>query len=228
MEPKSIVRAAGCWLGAIALLGLVSLAVVQQQTVVRLRQENEILRADTNELGRLRAAPKETPPGRNEEAEIQQLREENRDLLRLRNEVHQLRELQQQAEALRTANAGLLQAMQSTSLSSNQQTLVVAARKEGAILGINIRSAGDPQNGVPTHDAYNGAVVMWVDPNSPVAGSGLKVADIIVRVDGRTIDSAGQLQAEMLTRQPGDMVTLDVMRNDAVVRIPVKSRAWPK
>lgn len=69
---------------------------------------------------------------------------------------------------------------------------------------------------------------MAIDPSSPVTKSDLKVRDIIVRVDGRLIESAGQLQAEMLTQRPGETVALDVIRNDAPVRVIVQLRAWPQ
>jgi C-terminal processing protease CtpA/Prc len=228
MQRRSATRVIGIGFGALALLGLVCLTAVQQRTVARLHGENQSLQENAKELEQLRVEVKEAQRLRNQEAEIQQLREENKDLPRLRNEVHQLREQQQEVEALRTANAGLLQAIQGVNLSSNQQAMVAAARKEGAILGISVRSANDPQNAQAPPVSYNGAVVTWIDPNSPVAGSGLKVGDIIVRIDGRPIENAAQLQAEMLARKPGDTVTLDLVRNDAAVRVSVKTRGWPQ
>ncbi len=216
------------FLGILVLSGLGYLTLRQQRTIDRLRAENGKLRADTNELTTLRAAAKEAGRLRGQESEIQLLREENKDVLRLRNEVHQLREQQKETDALRAANARLLQAVQGGNLSSNQQAMITSTRREGAAIGISVRSVNDPQNPQAAPAPYNGTIVTGIDPNSPVAASGLKVGDVIVRADGRPIENPGQLQAEMLGRKPGDIVMLDVMREGAMLRIPVKTRDWPQ
>jgi C-terminal processing protease CtpA/Prc len=227
MGHRSIVRSIGFWFAIIAISGLAWWVYLQHRTLARLSDENRRLAGIEQEMDRLRAALKETQSLSNQEIELQQLRADSRDLLRLRNEVHQLREQQKEAETLRAANARLLQAIQGVNLASNQQALVADVRSQGAVLGIVIRPANDPQTGSTTA-RYNGAVVAQLDPSSPVVSSGLMIGDIIIRADGRPIENAGQLQAEMLTRKPGDVVTLDVMRNDSLLRIPVQTRAWPK
>lgn len=208
----------------LALAGLIWLAVSQQKTVSQLRGENQKLELDLTEVDRLRAEIKEAEGLRNQEAEIQRLREETKDLLRLRNEIRQIREQLQELETLRAANAQLMQAVQSTALTTNQAALVMAVRKQGSILGINIRSVND----VPGIGTASGALVMGIDTNSPVGASGLKVGDIIIRLDGRPIETPGQLQTEMLTRKPGEIVLLDVVRGETVMRFQVKTRAWPE
>jgi S1-C subfamily serine protease len=64
-------------------------------------------------------------------------------------------------------------------------------------------------------------------PDAPAAKANLKTGDIIVGLDGRPIESAAQLQVEMLTKKPGETVVLDLMRNDTPLRISVQTRAWP-
>lgn len=220
-------RSLGLVLGLLALAGLAAAVVLQHRALSRWSERNRALQSQLGELDRLRAEAAEVQKLRNQEAELQQLREDNRDLLKLRNEVHQLREQVKEIDALRSANARLLQSLQSASLTSNQQAMVVATRKEGAVLGVFALSANDPRAGPSASARYNGAIIMTIDASAPAARSGLAVGDIIVRVDGRMIDSVGQLQSEMLTHKPGDIVTLDVMRKDTLVRIPVQTRAWP-
>jgi C-terminal processing protease CtpA/Prc len=215
-------------LGVVVLAGLVYLAAEQHQTLSRLQAENQQLREETRELEALRTQAKELQRLRGQEAEIQLLREENKDLLRLRNEVHQLQEQQRQTEALRAANAALLQAVPGANLTTNQQAAIAAVRREGAVLGLKIHSANDPQDPQSTPAPYNGAIVTWIDPASPVASSGVKVGDIIVRLEGHPIENAGQLQAEMLAHKPGDTVMLDVMRNNELLHLPVQTRGWPQ
>ena len=59
----------------------------------------------------------------------------------------------------------------------------------------------------------NGAVVSEVQPDSPGARAGLKIGDVIVGLDGNKVTDAGQLQAEVSSKQPGSKVTLDVLRD---------------
>lgn len=166
-----------------------------------LRLENEKLRA---------AAAAST----NEPSE-----ETTRELLRLRSEVTQLRKQLAELETLRAANARLLQALQSTPpLSPTQAAHVVAARKQGAILGVFIQPAPAGQSGV---------LVAGIDPQSPAATSGLRPGDLIYALDGRPIPNAGVLQAEMLTRSPGETVVVDVLRSNTPMRFQVRTRAFP-
>ena len=67
----------------------------------------------------------------------------------------------------------------------------------------------------------NGAVITQVDPNTPGAKAGLKVGDVITRIDGREVTDAGQLQVEVGEQQPGTTVHLDVLRDGKSVTVPV-------
>jgi serine protease Do len=67
----------------------------------------------------------------------------------------------------------------------------------------------------------SGAVVSQVDPNTPGAKAGLKVGDVITKIDGRDISDAGQLQVEVGQQQPGTTVHLEVMRDGKSITVPV-------
>jgi len=209
------------WLASTsAIICLMVFARHQGEVIATLREQ---VREQTNRLGELdwlREQNKATQSLRNQEAELERLREEHNELLRLRNETRQLREQLLELDMLRAANARLLQAIQnSPPLASNQTAMVVSARKTGSILGVAVRS---PVSG------RSGAEVTTVLPNSPVTTSGLAVGDIIYAIDGRRVESPGELQSQMLTRKAGEIVTLDVLRNEASVRIQVPTRAWPQ
>jgi serine protease Do len=66
-----------------------------------------------------------------------------------------------------------------------------------------------------------GAVVTQVEPNSPGAKAGLKVGDVITKIDGRDVSDAGQLQVEVGQQQPGTTLHLDVMRDGKSISVPV-------
>jgi C-terminal processing protease CtpA/Prc len=171
------------------------------------------------ELDRLREENKAAQRLQDQEAELERLRENGKELPRLRNEVTQLRQQLQELEILRAANAQLLQAVQGAAVQSNQAALVASARKMGAILGVSVRAPADGRAGVE---------VLAVVPNSSAATSGLAPGDIIYAVDGQSVQSPAELQAQMLTRKPGETVVLDVLRGETSVRVQVMARAWPQ
>lgn len=167
-----------------------------------LRLQNEQLRASNRELASAGLSSEGT-----------------RELLRLRNEVTQLRKQLEELESLREANARLLQALQNTpGLSPTQIAQVTAARQQGSILGVYIQPAPPGQTGV---------LVAGIDPRAPAARSGLRPGDIIYALDGKPVPDAGTLQAEMLTRRPGQTVLVDVLRTNTPMRFQVTTWAWP-
>lgn len=68
----------------------------------------------------------------------------------------------------------------------------------------------------PTAAALNvpgGAAVETVKPGSPAERAGLAPHDVIVAMDGRPLLSVGMLVMAVRVHHPGDVVTLDVVRN---------------
>jgi S1-C subfamily serine protease len=68
----------------------------------------------------------------------------------------------------------------------------------------------------------DGAVVDTVSPGGPAAGSDLRNGDKIVAIDGKTISSPSDLGNLVLTKKPGDTVTLKVERGSDTRTIDVK------
>jgi C-terminal processing protease CtpA/Prc len=229
MESKSTIRTFAWTIGLIALAGLAALALVQHGQLSRLRSEARALQGELQELDRLRAEVKAARDLKDQQAEIEKLREDNKDLLRLRNEVPKLRAQVAEVDSLRAANARFLQIVQgqAATLASNQVASVNAVRKQGSILGIAMNPTIGEPGGPAVTQRYKGVVVSGIMPDAPAAKADLKAGDIIVSLDGRPIESGAQLQVEMLTKRPGETVVLDLMRNDTPLRISVQTRAWP-
>ena len=66
-----------------------------------------------------------------------------------------------------------------------------------------------------------GIGVIEVVEGSPAARAGLRATDVILDVDGRAVDSAGDLQALMIGDAIGRVVELRVLRGDDLLQIPV-------
>jgi serine protease Do len=71
----------------------------------------------------------------------------------------------------------------------------------------------------------NGALVTQIEPNSPGGKAGLRVGDVITKLDGQKVSDAGQLQMEVGQKEPGTKITLDVMRDGKTVSVPVTLEA---
>jgi S1-C subfamily serine protease len=59
----------------------------------------------------------------------------------------------------------------------------------------------------------HGALVADVSPGSPAENAGLRQGDVIVKVDGKDINTNDELVAAVRRHKPGDKVTLTVERN---------------
>ena len=73
--------------------------------------------------------------------------------------------------------------------------------------------AGAAYLGVAYDVADNGASVTQVISGSPADSAGLKVGDVIHAVDGTVIAQANELRRLIQAHQPGDKVSLTVLRN---------------
>jgi serine protease Do len=73
-----------------------------------------------------------------------------------------------------------------------------------------------------------GAVVTQVEPDSPGAKAGLKVGDVITELNGKTVSDAGELQAQVGSKQPGTALHLSVLRDGKNVDVPVTLEAMSK
>ena len=67
-----------------------------------------------------------------------------------------------------------------------------------------------------------------VFPNSPAADAGLKAGDVITAFDGTAINAESDLAEMMLPHQPGDTITLTVLRGSSKQDIQVKLGTLPE
>ncbi len=74
-----------------------------------------------------------------------------------------------------------------------------------AALGVNTRSVTD--------GTRDGALVLNVEPDSAAAEAGIREQDVIIAVDDRPVGSSEELVVAVDSRRPGDVVTIDLVRN---------------
>jgi serine protease Do len=73
-----------------------------------------------------------------------------------------------------------------------------------------------------------GAVVVDVTSGGPAEKAGLRPEDIVVRVDGRSIEDPSELSHYIAGKPPGTSVKLDIMRNGAEKTLSVPLGTFPE
>jgi serine protease Do len=67
-----------------------------------------------------------------------------------------------------------------------------------------------------------GALVSSVDPGGPAAKAGLQAGDVILAVNGQSVDDSTDLPAQIAAMKPGSNATLDIWRDKTKKQVTVK------
>jgi len=76
-------------------------------------------------------------------------------------------------------------------------------------------------------DGGQGVIVTGTEPGTPAAAAGVEIGDLIVAVDGSATDGSSGLIAAIRDKQPGDDVTVTIVRDDESLDIDVMLIARP-
>lgn len=72
-----------------------------------------------------------------------------------------------------------------------------------------------------------GVVVKRVEEGTPAESGGMRIGDIIQKVDGREVAEGSDLQHEILSKKIGDTVDLDIWRSGRLMKISVTTEEQP-
>ena len=109
-----------------------------------------------------------------------------------------------QIESNSGGNEGVGFAVPSNTVRSVVSQLLANGKVEHAFLGVQIADA-----------ANGGARVAAVRSGTPAATAGLRVGDVVIKLDSTSIGSADELQRAVDARKPGERITLQIRRNGA-------------
>lgn len=67
----------------------------------------------------------------------------------------------------------------------------------------------------------NGALIQNITPDGPADKGGLKNGDVVRKVNGQTVEGAGDLTSKVVSMSPGESVTLDILRDGSPMTVKV-------
>lgn len=70
-------------------------------------------------------------------------------------------------------------------------------------------------------DVNHGVYITEVDSNGPAGQAGLQPGDVIVQIDGKDVDNENSLEDVLVTKAPGQKVSVSVYRDDQQMTFPV-------
>src|SRR5438445_5955241 len=91
--------------------------------------------------------------------------------------------------------------------------LVKTGHVERAVMGVGIVDADENDAAAVGLKQITGVVVKsYTDDNSPAKKAGIQLGDVIVALDGESIDNTPQLQQKVAFKKPGETVEITVLR----------------
>jgi serine protease Do len=94
-------------------------------------------------------------------------------------------------------------------------------------LGITVGSVTEADRDVLKLSNLEGAKVSQIQENTPASRAGLELGDVVVAVNSQRIRTAGELTALLAEKyEPGDKVTLEVMRYGRKLNVDVELGAF--
>ncbi len=110
-------------------------------------------------------------------------------------------------------NVGIGFAIPSNMVKSVAQQLVQYGNVTRGMLGVIAQNITPSLADALHLKSDHGAVVTQTIPNSPADKSGLKIADIILSLNGKNISSSEQIRNSLAMMRPGTNVSIDILRN---------------
>jgi putative serine protease PepD len=120
-----------------------------------------------------------------------------------------------QIESDSGGNDGVGFAIPSSTVRSVADQLISSGKAEHAYLGVSISSAS------------TGARVGSVRSGTPAARAGLKAGDVVTALDGKRMNSSGELESAIAAHEPGDTVSLTYTRNGTTHTVQLKLASRP-
>jgi serine protease Do len=102
------------------------------------------------------------------------------------------------------------------------QQLKTTGHVQRGMIGVMIQPIDSDKAKALGLSRVGGALVNSVQPDSPAEKAGLHVGDVILKIDGHSVDTANQLPPMVASKLPGTVVTLQVLHQGKTKDVKVK------
>ena len=103
-----------------------------------------------------------------------------------------------------------------------EEQLIKTGHVERGRIGVVIQDVNQQLADSFGLDRPHGALVSQVEEGAPGAKAGLKAGDVILSVNGRSIEHSNQLPTIIAAFKPGTTVSLEIWRDRAARKVPVQ------
>jgi S1-C subfamily serine protease len=88
------------------------------------------------------------------------------------------------------------------------------------------RINSDPETGLKIN-ADRGVLIIQVMNDAPAAAAGLKPGDVILKINNTAVATASEVQQQIESVRVGDMLSIEILRQDEVKTIQLRPIAFP-
>jgi S1-C subfamily serine protease len=106
------------------------------------------------------------------------------------------------------------------------EALVAGGRVVRGYLGVGMQPIALPDH-LTQHRCSHGHILVSVEPNGPAEQAGLMIGDILLAIEGKTIDDTNALMAFLDAGSVGQQLTLEILRGGQSQSVPVTVGARP-
>ena len=125
-------------------------------------------------------------------------------------------------------SVGLGFAIPSNLVSVVKDSIISTGKFEKPYIGVYLNNLDSEKVKALNIKSTNGVLIAKVIENGPAAKAGMQANDVVVAVNGKSVNSAGAFIGELTAKKIGETVELSIIRNSQTLKIRVPLEEVPK
>ena len=125
-------------------------------------------------------------------------------------------------------SVGLGFAIPSNLVSVVKDSIISTGKFEKPYIGVYLNNLDSEKIKALNIKSTNGVLIAKVIENGPAARAGMQANDVVVAVNGKSVNSAGAFIGELAAKKIGETVELSIIRNSQTLKIRVPLEEVPK
>ena len=125
-------------------------------------------------------------------------------------------------------SVGLGFAIPSNLVSVVKDSIISTGKFEKPYIGVYLNNLDSEKVKALNIKSTNGVLIAKVIENGPAAKAGMQANDVVVAVNGKSVNSAGAFIGELAAKKIGETVELSIIRNSQTLKIRVPLEEVPK